>query len=131
MVALDEAAIEAATCMLAAGDRILFEHDAEGGWDGGRVVGLDQEGRVTIKLDHERSERCVERPAVLKAPPPTDMRVGQSVRVAFDHEDLQAGSMRWQFGVISKVHAGGELVDLAYENGELSAVVPTYDVERV
>ena len=37
--------------------------------------------------------------------------------------------MRWQYGVLSKVHPGGELVNVSFDNGEAAEAVPTYDVE--
>ena len=37
----------------------------------------------------------------------------------------------WQFGTINRVHPGGELIDISYENGDESIGIPTYDVECV
>ena len=80
-------------------------------------------------FDGEGSERELSRGKVLKAPAPTVLREGQCVRVAYEHEDLPEGAMRWQYGALAKVHPGGEVVDIRYDNGELAEAVPTYDVE--
>ncbi len=132
MVALDAAMLEAETCELEPGDRVLLDRgETSGGFGGGRVMGMDSKGRVSVQLDGEASERYVDRPALLKALAPTVMVVKQLVKVAFEHEDLPSGSMRWQFGTINRVHPGGELIDISYENGDESIGIPTYDVECV
>ena len=46
-----------------------------------------------------------------------------------EHEDLPNGAMRWQYGSLTKVHPGGELVSIAFDNGEAAERVPVYDVE--
>ena len=57
------------------------------------------------------------------------MQKGQCVRVAYEHDDLPPDAMRWQYGKLTKVHPGGELVDIVFDNGEAAEAVPTYDVE--
>ena len=53
------------------------------------------------------------------------------VRVSFDHEDLPGDVMRWQFRSTTKVHQGGELVDIAFDNGESAdAVPPDYRLQK-
>ena len=105
LIALDAKMMEAETCVLSAGVRILHDRGTGGGWVAGQVVGLDAEsGRVQVKFDGDESETCtLARTALMRAPPPTRMRVKDRVRVAFEHEDLPADAMRWQFGSIGTV----------------------------
>ena len=60
---------------------------------------------------------------MLKAPEPTALKKASHVRFASDNSAL-AGTTRWEFGVVTKVHKGGELV----ENGEQLRGMPTFDV---
>ena len=77
-------------------------------------------------LDGEGSQRELARRKLLKAPTPTRMRQGQYVRVTYEHEDLPQGALRWQYGALTKVHQGGELVNIKFDNGEVAEAVPTY-----
>ena len=127
VLALDHHMVELERCVLSCADRVLFDRGGVG-FVGGSVRGLSENGSVRVLLDGEISERELVRAKLLKAPAPTDMPEGQCVAVSFEHDDLPEGALRWQYGTIAKVHAGGELVDISFDNGEAAEAVPTYDV---
>ena len=55
---LDRQVLEAETCVLQADDRILHDlGEAGGGFHAGKVVRLDNEGRVSVLLDGERAKK--------------------------------------------------------------------------
>ena len=128
LIALDQRMFELERSVLSVGGRVLFDQ-GEAGYVGGAVKGLNESGSVRVLLDGEASEREVKRSKLLEAPVATTMREGQYVRVAFEHEDLPQGAMRWQYGALTKVHHRGELVNIRFDNGEAAEAVPTYDVE--
>ena len=64
---------------------------------------------------------------MLKAPEPTALKKASHVRFASDDSAL-AGTTRWEFGVVTKVHKGGELIDVDFQNGEQLRGMPTFDV---
>ena len=128
MAALDALIVECERCVLSVGERVLFD-GGDTGWAAGSVRSISEAGVVHVQIDGESSGRALERPNLLKAPAPTAMCEGQYVCVAYDHEDLPSGSMRWQYGSLMKVHQGGEVVDIAFDNGETAEWVPTHDVE--
>ena len=39
--------------------------------------------------------------------------------------------MRWQYGKVTRVYAGKELLDVRLDTGEVMTAAPTYDVEAV
>jgi hypothetical protein len=67
------------------------------------------------------------RSSLLKAPPPTTLKKNDMVRYASDDHALD-GTTRWQFGKVWKVHRGGELIDVNFDNGEKLHRQPTHDV---
>lgn len=128
-LAIDQLVLEREICVLSSGARVLWDRQGVG-FVGGVVRELRESGEhVGVLIDGESSQRVLRRSELLLAPLPTAMKEGQCVRVAFEHDDLPAGAMRWQYGKLSKVHAAGELVDIAFDNGEVAEAIPTYDVE--
>jgi hypothetical protein len=115
--------------MLSIGDRILHDLGEEGGgFRAGMVQRLDEGGRVCIQLDGERDERLLSRSDQLyKAPEPTELKKKSLVRLAFDDNAI-AGTMRWEYGKVVKVHSGGELVDIDLDNGQELRYTPCFDV---
>ena len=68
------------------------------------------------------------------------MTKGSAVRVAFEEEQTHAEArsgphdeagprMRWYYGRLSRVHRGGELVDVKFDNGETAEQVPLFHVK--
>ena len=65
-----------------------------------------------------------------KAPEPTKLKKGDFVRIASEDNAL-AGTMRWEYGKVVKVHSGKELLDVDFDNGEQMRAVPTFDIAGV
>ena len=65
-----------------------------------------------------------------KAPEPTTLKRGDFVRIASDDNAL-AGTMRWEYGKVVRVHSGKELLDVDLDNGEQMRAVPTFDIAGV
>ena len=131
LVDLDQRMLEAETCVLQAGDRVLRDLGDEAGFRAGKVVRLDDAGRVCVLLDGERTEQALDRSDRLyKAPPPTTLRVKDLVRLAFDDNALD-DTMRWEYGRVTKVYSGKELLDVDLDNGQQLRVAPSYDISPV
>ena len=54
----------------------------------------------------------------------TTLKRGDFVRIASDDNAL-AGTMRWEYGKVVKVHSGKELLDVDFDNGEQMRAMPT------
>ena len=65
-----------------------------------------------------------------KAREPTAIKRGDVVRIAFDDNAL-AGTMRWEYGKVVKVHNGKELLDIDMDNGQELRYAPAFDVVSV
>jgi len=81
---------------------------------------------LTIALD---DGRIIQRPRwcdVYRAPPPTSLQVGAAVRIAYDDDH---GARRWFYGNVKKVHAGGQLVDLHFDNREFAKRMPLFHLK--
>ena len=130
LIDIDRLTLEAEECVLQRGDRVLHDRgEEEGGYCAGRVAQIDERGRVHVQLDGEGQCHVMERTnRLFKAPPPTSLSVKDIVRHASDDHALP-GTMRWEYGAVVRVHAGGELVDIDLQNGEQFRSVPTYDIE--
>ena len=126
---LDEVTLEAETCVLRVGDRVLHDlGEDDGGFRAGCVKQLDDVGRVHVQLDGSRDEKVLERTAMLfKAPEPTSLKVKSLVRLAFTDNALE-GTTRWEYGKVMKVHAGKELLDIDLDNGQQLRFTPMFDV---
>lgn len=131
-MALDQRIETAESCVLSVNDRVLHDRGVNaGGYQAGKVLALEESGTICVQFDGERTALTLERARLLKAPPSTALCEGSCVRVAYESEELPDGGMRWQYGSLSTVHPGGELVDVTFDNGEKAERVPTYDVEAV
>lgn len=132
LVGLDDMIQSAENCVLVVEDRVLHDRGIDaGGYQAGRVIGHEESGSIRVQFDDERTPRTLERARLLKAPAPTSLTVGSCVRVAYESDDLPEGMMRWQYGFLTTIHQGRELVDIKFDNHEKAEHVPTYDVEAV
>ena len=91
------------------------------------VDGKNGKGKVV----HPSKEMLVNKgDALSKAPPETDMKIGDLVRVPFDAEylpEIIAGQRRqkWQYGIVRYVHHR-LLIDVNFDGGEVSCGLPAY-----
>lgn len=60
-----------------------------------------------------------------KAPPETDIKAGEIVRVVQEADHLGEGVLKWQYGKVYWVHSK-LLLDIEYEGGEKSKGLPAY-----
>ena len=100
-----------------------------------------------IRIDGERGTEIRPRSVgVYEAPGRTTLRVGNLVRSALEgpvaalapaasptarrqaHSTHPVVRQRWYYGRITRVHRGGEIVDIKFDSGEESLCVPTFDV---
>ena len=77
---------------------------------------IDNEG-IAVLFDGRRKTQILTRTQLLKAPPQTSLKVKDVVRFASDDHAIE-GTTRWEYGRVTEVHKGGELLDVEYFNGE-------------
>ena len=83
---------------------------------------------MCVQLDGSREEKVLDRKDKLfKAPEPTSLKVKSLVRLAFEDNAL-AGTTRWEYGKVVKVHSGKELLDIDLDNGQQLRYTPTFEV---
>ena len=95
------------------------------------MLRINDEGRFVVKLDTQQDEMVLARgDKLFKAPEPTKLKKGSTVRIAFDDNAIE-GTMRWEYGKVVKVHNGKELLDIDLDNGQQLRATPLYDVDPV
>eukprot|EP00966_Prymnesium_polylepis_P324655 7380680-Prymnesium_polylepis.2 len=158
--ARDEAERAAAVAPLGPGCRVVVDCGADEGFAAGWVLRTDGSGEmVTVAVDGRaggaQQELMMRRAGqVFAAPPPTTMRVGSLVRVAYDEDDgpptcraaqsptqlrrrhasntaipcVRGPRRRWYYGKVTRICRGHELVDVRFDNGEALRCAPTFHV---
>lgn len=122
------AGVRCGTVQRIEGDAVVVRYDVL------TVDGRNGKGKVV----HPSKEVLVEKGnALSKAPPETDIKIGDLVRVPFDAEhlpELITGERRqkWQYGIVRYVHHR-LLVDVNFDGGEESRGLPAYahEIQRL